>query len=62
MATTKELLILPVTSVSVWEQWLSEHHAQLDGVWLKLAKKASGIAAVTHDEVLDVALCYGWDE
>jgi uncharacterized protein YdeI (YjbR/CyaY-like superfamily) len=25
-----------------------------------MAKKASGIASVTHDEALDVALCYGW--
>jgi uncharacterized protein YdeI (YjbR/CyaY-like superfamily) len=39
---------------------LSEHHARLDGVWLKIAKQASGIASVTHDEALDVALCYGW--
>jgi uncharacterized protein YdeI (YjbR/CyaY-like superfamily) len=57
---TKELPILPITSVSVWEEWLCEQHAELDGVWLKIAKKASGIPSVTHDEVLDVALCYGW--
>jgi uncharacterized protein YdeI (YjbR/CyaY-like superfamily) len=25
-----------------------------------LAKKASGILSVTHDEALEVALCYGW--
>jgi uncharacterized protein YdeI (YjbR/CyaY-like superfamily) len=60
MATTKELPILPFASVSLWEQWLFEHHAQLDGVWIKVAKKASGIASVTHDEALDAALCYGW--
>jgi uncharacterized protein YdeI (YjbR/CyaY-like superfamily) len=56
----KEIPILLVTSVSVWEEWLCEHHAKLDGVWLKIAKKVSGIPSVTHDEVLDVALCYGW--
>jgi uncharacterized protein YdeI (YjbR/CyaY-like superfamily) len=27
---------------------------------MQLAKKASGIATVTYDEALDVALCYGW--
>ena len=58
--TTNELPILPFASVALWEQWLSEHHDRLDGVWLKIAKKASGIASVTHDEALDVALCYGW--
>jgi len=60
MAATKELPILPFASASLWERWLFEHHAQLDGVWIRMAKKASGIASVTHDEALDVALCYGW--
>jgi uncharacterized protein YdeI (YjbR/CyaY-like superfamily) len=27
---------------------------------VQVAKKAAGIASVTHDEALDVALCYGW--
>lgn len=60
MSTTKELPILPFASALLWEQWLFEHHAEIDGVWLKVAKKASGIVSVTHDEALDVALCYGW--
>ena len=60
MEPPKELPILPFASASLWEQWLSEHHDQLDGVWIKMAKKVSGIASVTHDEALDVALCYGW--
>ena len=29
-------------------------------VWLRLAKKASGIPSVSYDEALEVALCYGW--
>jgi uncharacterized protein YdeI (YjbR/CyaY-like superfamily) len=29
-------------------------------VWLKIAKKGSGIASVTAAEAIDVALCYGW--
>lgn len=33
MATTKDLPILPFASVTLWEQWLFEHHARLDGVW-----------------------------
>jgi uncharacterized protein YdeI (YjbR/CyaY-like superfamily) len=60
MATTKEYPILPFASASAWEEWLAEHHAGTDGVWIKIAKKASGTASVTHDEALDVALCYGW--
>ena len=60
MSPTKELAILPFASAALWERWLFGHHAQPDGVWLKVAKKASGIASVTHEEALDVALSYGW--
>jgi uncharacterized protein YdeI (YjbR/CyaY-like superfamily) len=30
------------------------------GIWLKIAKKASGIASVDYAQALEVALCYGW--
>jgi uncharacterized protein YdeI (YjbR/CyaY-like superfamily) len=43
-----------------WEAWLADHHALRSGVWLKIAKKGSGLASVTISEALDVALCYGW--
>ena len=29
-------------------------------MWLKIAKKGSGIASLTDDEAVDVGLCYGW--
>ncbi len=60
MASQKESPTLPFASATLWEEWLSKHHSQVDGVWIKVAKKATGIASVTHDEALDVALCYGW--
>ena len=45
---------------AAWREWLAEHHAASDGIWLKFAKKASGIPSVTYKEVLPVALAYGW--
>ncbi len=42
-----------------WEQWLSEHSAS-KGLWLKIAKKDSGIPSVNYAQALDVALCHGW--
>ncbi|AKH85998.1 OmdA domain containing protein [Streptomyces sp. CNQ-509] len=42
------------------ESWLDEHHGLQSGMWLKVAKKGSGIASVTMAEVDDVVLCYGW--
>jgi uncharacterized protein YdeI (YjbR/CyaY-like superfamily) len=55
-----ELPIMPFASREAWEAWLEEEHATSDGLWLKIAKKGSGIETVTFAEALDAALCYGW--
>ena len=43
-----------------WGDWLKKNHDGSAGVWLRLAKKASGLMSVSYDDALDVALCYGW--
>ena len=43
-----------------WAAWLDEQHGRSSGVWLRLAKKASGAESVSYTEALEVALCYGW--
>jgi uncharacterized protein YdeI (YjbR/CyaY-like superfamily) len=43
-----------------WAAWLEQNHATSPGVWLRHAKKESGLASVSYSEALDVALCYGW--
>ncbi len=45
---------------TAWRRWLDKHHATSPGVWLQVAKKASGIISVSCPEALDCALCYGW--
>lgn len=55
-----DLPVLPFASPEAWEAWLHEHGAQEPGVWLKIAKKGSGIATVTYARALEVALCHGW--
>ena len=52
--------ILTLASEAAWEAWLDAEHATSDGVWLKFAKKGSGVETVVYAEALDVALCYGW--
>ena len=52
--------ILTLVSEAEWEAWLDAEHATSDGVWLKFAKKGSGVETVVYAEALDVALCYGW--
>jgi len=39
---------------------LAEHHAVSKGVWLKIAKKETGIPSVDYAGALECALCYGW--
>jgi len=43
-----------------WTAWLDANHTASDGVWLRLAKKGSGIQSVSYAEALEAALCYGW--
>jgi uncharacterized protein YdeI (YjbR/CyaY-like superfamily) len=45
---------------AAWAAWLAKNHGASSGVWLRLAKKSSGVASVTYAEAIDVALCYGW--
>jgi uncharacterized protein YdeI (YjbR/CyaY-like superfamily) len=43
-----------------WEDWLSRHHNNSSGVWVRLAKKGSRLGSITYAEALDSALCFGW--
>jgi uncharacterized protein YdeI (YjbR/CyaY-like superfamily) len=52
--------IIACRDAAAWECWLAEHHGLQAGVWLKMAKRSSGIPSVTDDEVVDIGLCYGW--
>ncbi|MBW5424822.1 OmdA domain containing protein [Streptomyces sp. BG9H] len=54
------LKVMTCTDEPQLAAWLAEHHDSSPGVWVKLAKKGSGVASVTAAEVNDAALCYGW--
>lgn len=60
MTKLKELPVLPFESKKKFADWLAKNHGKSAGVWMKIAKKATGISTVTYAEALDVALCYGW--
>lgn len=55
-----DLPILPFASRAAWAEWLEAHHERPDGVWIRFAKKASGIETVVYAEAVEVALCFGW--
>jgi uncharacterized protein YdeI (YjbR/CyaY-like superfamily) len=52
--------LLPFATKDEFEAWMEKHHASVDGVWIKVAKKGSGVPSITTPEALDVALCFGW--
>ena len=47
-------------SQAALETWLAKHHDREPEVWIKIHKKASGLASVTPAEALEVVLCWGW--
>jgi uncharacterized protein YdeI (YjbR/CyaY-like superfamily) len=55
-----ELPIIAFATAAEFHHWLTRHHADHPGIWLKIAKKDSGIPTVTYAEALDEALCFGW--
>ena len=51
---------LPFETGQDVEAWLDVHHADQPGLWVKLAKKGSGIVSISFPEALEVAMCFGW--
>lgn len=47
-------------SQDAWQAWLEKNHRKPEGLWLRLAKKGSGLQSVSYGEALEIALCYGW--
>jgi len=45
---------------SDFDAWLAAEHDRAPGLFLKLAKKSSGIPSLTAAEAVEVALCHGW--
>ncbi len=60
METRKGLPVLFFETQDALEAWLEGNHAASGGIWIKFAKKASGITSVTYAEAVEAALCYGW--
>jgi uncharacterized protein YdeI (YjbR/CyaY-like superfamily) len=57
---TDEAAVIAFRDAAEFEAWLDAHVDLRVGVWLKIAKKGSGVPSLTDDEAVDVGLCYGW--
>jgi uncharacterized protein YdeI (YjbR/CyaY-like superfamily) len=47
-------------TIEEWHNWLAEHHARPNGVWLVLWRRESGRAVLDYEETVLEALCFGW--
>ena len=58
--SVNEAAVIAFRDAAEFEAWLDGHVDLRAGVWLKIAKKGSGIPSLTDDEAVDLGLCYGW--
>lgn len=57
---SKEAAVTTFRDGPAFEAWLEKYSGRQEGVWLKLAKKGSGIPSLTDGEAVDIGLCFGW--
>jgi uncharacterized protein YdeI (YjbR/CyaY-like superfamily) len=55
-----KFLEVEVQSAGELRAWFVEHHAQTEGIWLITFKKHVVTKHVTHEDVLDVLVAFGW--
>jgi uncharacterized protein YdeI (YjbR/CyaY-like superfamily) len=61
MAKTKrDLPVIAFKSREAWHDWLVSQPPDSAGLWLKLAKKSSGMVSISKPDAIDTALCHGW--
>jgi uncharacterized protein YdeI (YjbR/CyaY-like superfamily) len=60
--TNTDLPVVEFHSLDDLWAWLTENHETLNGMWIRIYKKSSGVRSVSFEEVLDAGLCFGWSE
>ena len=45
---------------SAWRAWLARHHQSTREVWLVFYKAHTGKPALSYEEAIEEALCFGW--
>ena len=55
-----QAVVIGFRDAAEFQAWLDAHVDLRVGVWLKIAKKGSGVPSLTAGEAVDLGLCYGW--
>lgn len=49
-----------VADRAAWRAWLVEHHATEAAAWVVLTKKGGTVTALSYEDAVLEALCFGW--
>ena len=60
MTLPTDLPVLAFADQSALEAWLEGEHASAPGLYVKIAKKGSGVPSVNWEQMVEVLLCFGW--
>lgn len=60
MTLPTDLPVLPFPDQAALEAWLEENHDTSPGLYVKIAKKGTGIPSVNWEQMVEVLLCFGW--
>ena len=52
--------VLAFRDAAALDRWYRKNHAVAREIWIKIARKGSGLQSVTNAECLDAALSWGW--
>jgi uncharacterized protein YdeI (YjbR/CyaY-like superfamily) len=55
-----DLPVLAFPDQGALEAWLEAEHETAPGLYVKLAKKGSGVPSVNWEQMVEVLLCFGW--
>lgn len=60
MTLPTDLPVLSFADQAALEAWLEAEHLTAPGLYVKIAKKGSGVPSVNWEQMVEVLLCFGW--
>ena len=60
MTSPTDLPVLSFADQAALEAWLEAEHLTAPGLYVKIAKKGSGVPSVNWAQMVEVLLCFGW--
>ena len=54
-----EMKTLYVSTREAWREWLAEHHAKENDIWLVYYRKHTGKPRISYNNAVEEALCFG---